>query len=346
MLPSFIALLLSCYAGGFVLFAFLWRWWLLLPAGAGAAMLAKWEWGSLAAADGPGVALGVALFVFLLLGAGSGLAASFLVNLGRSLGWRWLHPLLVLPLVLVLGFGSHFAYGWIDTQRRQARLAPPSTECRDGLHAVELGDSRLDLPIAPVLFVEGATREEHYVLSSNEHARHFCAATAGGPLPISAISVSLDGPPARRPESVKHAFCDRAQPAYFWAKMACSLIDVGAISDMPMKIRVSPNRPDFDPTQTYHRQFAKLTPVNGPDGIRIYMAQHSRYLERPDGYVADCYKPSSPLQPYLSCSAYAELAGKLLMSYRFRTSETLFAEQSRRVEANARAIFESLVAAD
>jgi hypothetical protein len=91
------------------------------------------------------------------------------------------------------------------------------------------------------------------------------------------------------------------------------------------------------------REAMKRNPVStAPDGVRTYREKHGFYLERPDGYFARCYAPSSPSQPWLYCSVKEKLTEGLTLSYDFRTTETLFLARSPIIAANARAIFDSL----
>lgn len=340
---DFIAFVLPWYVMGFISFALLWRWWLLLPIGAGGAILAKIEWDSLATADSPGLALGMAIYFFLVIGAASGATASLLVNIGRSLKWRWLKPLYVLPAVILVGFGSYFAFAWIEKQFRAARLAPPPQQCVDGLHLTTLGNVNLRLPIAPNIYIESTSMpKDHYLFASNQDARDFCDAADRGLPSIVSISLTLDGMPSRRPERTKHAFCARPQPNYAWAGMTCNLIDVSAIPDMPVRIRAALKKPGIDMVAISQAAISKLEPKENGDGVKIYAAEHSLYLARADGYVAKCYKPSSRRQPYLSCEAYVNLDGSLALSYRFRTTEGRFAQQSAVIDREAREIFQSL----
>ena len=341
-MPSFISFVLPWYAIGFLALAFWWRWWLLLPIGVIVGVLGKIEADSIARADGPALALGMAIFVFLCIGAGSGFLASALVIIGR---WRkWLHPLIVLPVVFVLGFGSYFAANWMEKRAREARRVPPPADCVDNPHPARLGDVELSIPIAPNIFMESSDAiEGHYLFSvyANQMAREFCADADVSPPALTSVSINLDGTPSRRAEQTKHPFCARKHPDLPWADMTCNLIPVSSITDMPVRLRASNVRPGFDVIATERNEMLKSQPSKATDGVKTYAAQHAQYLQRPDGYFARCHKSSSPRQPYLYCSAHL-LYGGVVLSYDFRTAESVFLTQSAVVETNARAIFDSL----
>lgn len=222
--------ILSPYVIGFLALCFWWRWWLLLPVGAVAAVIAAMQYRGVMQSDGPGMFLGVILVIFLALGAGSGAAASALVTLGRALHWRTLRPIIVLPIVFLLGLGSYFAFGWTQQKIREARFAAPSEACLNGLHPAKLGKVDLQIPIAPGLFLWGIDRDnERYILWSNPHARAFCALSESDPVALSGVHFMIDGSPSRRIAETKRPFCSRKHGEYPWADMACNLIASRAI---------------------------------------------------------------------------------------------------------------------
>ncbi|MGO7072181.1 hypothetical protein ACCT03_00075 [Rhizobium johnstonii] len=108
-LGHFLSLVGLPYAIGFLALCFWRRWWLLVPAGLVAAVLAKIEYASVNASDGAGVAFGIILVVFAMIGAASGFVASGLVLIGRATRLQALRAIYVLPAVFIVGFGSYFA---------------------------------------------------------------------------------------------------------------------------------------------------------------------------------------------------------------------------------------------
>lgn len=341
---SLLLFILAPYAIGFFALCFWWRWWLLLPIGAAAAVLAGMQYRSVMRSDGPGgMFLDVLLVVFLVLGAGSGAVASALVIAGRALRWRALKPMLVLPAVFLLGFGGYLGFGWTKEKIREARFAAPSAACLNGVHPAKLGDVDLDIPIAPGLFLWGMDRDnEHYILWSNPDTRAFCALSESDPLALSGIHFMIDGSPSRRRAETNRPFCARKHAEYPWADMACNLIASQAIPDNPVRVNVDLAKGRVD-WVAKEREAMKRNPVStAPDGVKTYREKHGFYLERPDGYFARCYAPSSSSQPWLYCSVRERLSEDLTISYDFRTTAELFLAKSPIIAANARAIFNSL----
>ena len=341
---SLLLFILAPYAIGFFALCFWWRWWLLLPIGSVAVVLAGLQYRGVMRSDGPGgMFLDVLLLVFLVLGAGSGAVASGLVIAGRALRWRTLKPLAVLPAVFLLGFGGYFAFGWTQEKIREARFVAPSDACLNGLHPARLGDVDLDIPVALGLFLWGIDRDnEHYILWSNPHARAFCALAERDPVALSGVHFKIDGSPSRRVAETKMPFCSRKHAEYPWADMACNLIASRVIPDNPVRVNVDLSKGRFD-WVAKEREAMQRNPVSiAPDGVRTYREKHRLYLERPDGYFARCYAPSSASQPWLYCSVREKLAEDLTISYDFRTTEALFLATSPIIAANARAIFDSL----
>lgn len=103
---SFVTLAAIPYFIGFLALCFWWRWWLLVPAGLVAAVLAKVEFASVNASDGAGAAFGIILVIFAMIGAASGFVASGVVLIGRTTRLQALRAVYVLPVVSILGFGS------------------------------------------------------------------------------------------------------------------------------------------------------------------------------------------------------------------------------------------------
>ncbi|MBY3441789.1 MFS transporter [Rhizobium laguerreae] len=335
--------MLPPYAIGFLALCFWWRWWLLVPAGIVAAALAKFEYASVTAADGPGLALGIILVVFMMIGATSGFVASGLVLIGRATRLQALRAIYVLPAVFILGFGSYFAVTWTQQKIREARYAPPAAACLDNLHPAQIADVEIAIPIAPGIFLYGERmNNDHYILWSNPDARAFCGEADGGNATLKSVVFMLDGSPARREMETKRPFCSRPHPEYPWAEMACHLIPTDAIPDKPVKMTVSVKAPGFDPSVREREAMSKNQAVVASDGLRTYRSQNDVYLQRPDGYFARCRDYRSKSQPWLYCTATEELSNKLAMSYDFRTTAELFINQSAAVAGSARAIFNSL----
>ncbi|WP_245488132.1 hypothetical protein [Rhizobium ruizarguesonis] len=137
---SFVTLAAIPYFIGFLALCFWWRWWLLVPAGLVAAVLAKVEFASVNASDGAGAAFGIILVIFAMIGAASGFVASGVVVIGRMTRLRALRAVYVLPVVFILGFGSFFAVTWTQQKIRETRYAPPSAACLDNLHPARIAD--------------------------------------------------------------------------------------------------------------------------------------------------------------------------------------------------------------
>ena len=106
----FVTLFLVPFCVGFAAFAFWWRLRLLLPAIAVGVFLFAIASGRVPNADGPSAFMVMAAFIFLSNGAASGVVASTLIIVGRRTNLSLLRPMLVLPLLLPLGFGSYFAW--------------------------------------------------------------------------------------------------------------------------------------------------------------------------------------------------------------------------------------------
>ncbi|MGO7802950.1 hypothetical protein ACC778_32870 [Rhizobium ruizarguesonis] len=340
---SLATLAATPYLIGFLALCFWWRWWLLVPAGLVAAVLAKVEFASVNASDGAGAAFGIILVIFAMIGAASGFVASGVVLIGRTTRLHALRAVYVLPVVFILGFGSFFAVTWTQQKTREARYAPPSAACLDNLHPARIADVAIAIPVAPgiLLFGDGMS-DDHYILWSNPDARAFCNEADGGSATLKSVVVMLDGSPSRREMETKRPFCSRLHPEYPWAEMACHLIPTDAIPDKPVKMTVSVKASSFDPSARERVAMFKNPAIVASDGLRTYRSKNDIYLQRPDGYFAQCYDRRSKIQPWLSCTATEELSNKLAISYDFRTTAELFINQSAAVAANARAIFNSL----
>ncbi|MGM5056109.1 hypothetical protein ACD589_15680 [Rhizobium sp. 814_E9_N1_1] len=340
---SFVTLAATPYLIGFLALCFWWRWWLLLPAGLVAAVLAKIEYASVNASDGAGVAFGIILVVFAMIGAASGFVAGGVVLIGRTTRLRALRAIHVLPVVFVLGFGSYFAVTWTQQKIREARYAPPAAACLDNSHPARIAGVAIAIPVAPGILLYGdGMSDDHYVLWSNPDARAFCNEADGGSATLKSVVFMLDGSPARREMETKRPFCSRPQPEYPWAEMACHLIPTDVIPDKPVQMTVSVKAPGFDPSVREREAMLKTQAIVASDGLRTYRSQNDFYLQRPDGYFAQCYDHRSKSQPWLSCTATEELSDKLAISYDFRTTAEIFIQQSAAVATNARAIFNSL----
>ncbi|MGO6881390.1 hypothetical protein ACCS44_21245 [Rhizobium ruizarguesonis] len=340
---SFVTLAAIPYFIGFLALCFWWHWWLLVPAGLVAAVLAKVEFASVNASDGAGAAFGIILVIFAMIGAASGFVASGVVLIGRTTRLRALRAVYVLPVVFILGFGSFFAVTWTQQKIREARYAPPSAACLDNLHPARIADVAIAIPVAPgiLLFGDGMS-DDHYILWSNPDARAFCNEADGGSATLKSVVVMLDGSPARREMETKRPFCSRPQPEYPWAEMACHLIPTDVIPDKPVKMTVSVKASGFDPSARERDAMLKNQAIVASDGLRTYRSKNDIYLQRPDGYFAQCYDHRSKIQPWLSCTATEELSDRLAISYDFRSTAELFMRQSVTVAGNARAIFDSL----
>ncbi|MGO7154576.1 hypothetical protein [Rhizobium leguminosarum] len=331
------------YAIGFLALCFWWRWWLLVPAGIVAAVLARIEYASVNASDGAGSVFGIILVVFAMIGAARGFVASGVVVIGRATRLQALRAAYVLPVVFILGFGSFFAVTWTQQKIREARYAPPDAACLDNLHPARIADVEIAIPIAPGIFLYGERmNNDHYILWSNPDARAFCGEADGGNATLKSVVFMLDGYPSRREMQTNRPFCSRPRPEYPWAEMACHLIPTDVIPDKPVQMTVSVRAAGFDPSAREREAMLKNQAIVASDGFRTYRSQNDFYLQRPDGYFARCHEHRSKSQPWLSCTATEELSEKLAISYDFRTTADLFMQQSVVVATNARAIFDSL----
>ncbi|MBY5779425.1 MFS transporter [Rhizobium leguminosarum] len=340
---SFVTLAAIPYFIGFLALCFWWRWWLLVPAGLVAAVLAKVEFASVNASDGAGAAFGIILVIFAMIGAASGFVASGVVVIGRMTRLQALRAVYVLPVVFILGFGSFFAVTWTQQKIREARYTPPSAACLDNLHPARIAGVAIAIPVAPGILLYGdGMSDDHYILWSNPDARAFCNEADGGSATLKSVVFMLDGIPARREMETKRPFCSRPQPDYPWAEMACHLIPTDVVPDKPVQMTVSVKAPGFDPSVREREAMLKNPAIVASDGLRTYRSQNEFYLQRPDGYFAQCHDHGSKSQPWLSCTATEDLSDKLAISYDFRTTTELFITQSAAVAAHARAIFNSL----
>ncbi|MBY3124557.1 hypothetical protein [Rhizobium laguerreae] len=340
---SFVTLAATPYFIGFLTLCFWWRWWLLVPAGLVAAVLAKVEFASINASDGAGAAFGIILVIFAMIGAASGFVASGVVVIGRMTRLQALRAVYVLPVVFILGFGSFFAVTWTQQKIREARYAPPSAACLDNLHPARIAGVAIAIPVAPGILLYGdGMSDDHYILWSNPDARAFCNEADGGSATLKSVVFMLDGIPARREMETKRPFCSRPQPDYPWAEMACHLIPTDVVPDKPVQMTVSVKAPGFVPSVREREAMLKNQAIVASDGLRTYRSQNEFYLQRPDGYFAQCHDHGSKSQPWLSCTATEDLSDKLAISYDFRTTTELFITQSAAVAAHARAIFNSL----
>ncbi|AIC28123.1 hypothetical protein IE4771_CH03029 [Rhizobium etli bv. mimosae str. IE4771] len=339
-LLSFVA---PAYAIGFLALCFWWRWWLLIPAGIVATVLAKIEFASVNSSDGPGVVFGIIIVVFLMIGAASGFVASGIVLVGRANRWRALRAMYVLPTVFILGFGSYFAVNWTQQKIREAHYAPPSAACLDNLHPARVADVDIAIPVAPGISLYGdGGNADHYILWSNPEARAFCREADRGAVTLNSVVFMLDGSPARREMLTERPFCSRPHPEYPWGEMACHLIPTDVIPDKPVEMTVSAKAPGSDPSAREREAMLKNQPIVASDGLRTYRSQNDIYLQRPDGYFAQCRDYRNKSQPWLYCTAKEQLSDQLTISYNFRSTAELFITHSATVAANARAIFNSL----
>lgn len=342
-LGHFLIFVGTCYAVGFLALCFWWRWWLLVPAGIVAAVLAKIEFASVNASDGPGVAFGVIIVVFAMIATASGFIASGVVLIGRMTRLRALRAVYVLPAVFILGFGSYFAVTGTQQKIREARYAPPSAACLDNLHPARIADVDIAIPVAPGMLLYGeGMNDDYYILWNNPDARAFCREADGGKATLKSVVFRLDGYPSRREMQTERPFCSRPYPEYPWAEMACHLIPTEVIPDKPVEMTVSIRSSGFDPSAREREAMLKNQPTVASDGLRIYRSQNDFYLQRPDGYFAQRRDYRSKSQPWLYCTAKEQLSEKLAISYNFRTTAELFITQSATVASNARAIFNSL----
>lgn len=342
-LGHFLSLAVQPYAIGFLALCFWWRWWLLIPAGIVAAVLAKFEYASVNASDGAGAAFGIILVVFLMIGAASGFVTSGIVLIGRTTRLEALRAVYVLPAVFILGFGSYFAVTWTQQKIREAHFAPPSAACLDNLHPARIADVDIAIPVAPGILLWGnGTNDDHYVLWSNPDARAFCGKADGGNAALKSIVFMLDGSPSRREMETEPPFCLRPHPEYPWADMACHLIPLDLIPDKPVEMTVSVRAPGIDPSAREREAMLKNQVSVATDGLRTYRSQNDIYLQRPDGYFAQCRDYHNKSQAWLFCTAKEQLSDQLAISYNFRSTAEVFITQSATVAANARAIFDSL----
>lgn len=342
-LGHFLSFVGPPYAIGFLALCFWWRWWLLVLAGIVAAVLAKIEYASVNASDGAGVAFGIILVVFAMIGAASGFVASGVVVIGRMTRLQALGAVYVLPVVFILGFGSYFAVTWTQQKIREARYAPPEAACLDNLHPARIADVNIAIPVAPGIFLYGdGMSEDHYILWSNPDARAFCREADEGNATLKSVVFMLDGSPSRGEMEIRRPFCSRSNSEYPWAEMACKLIPTEVIPDKPVGMTVSIKAPGVDPSARERPAMLTNQPTVASDGLRIYRSQNDFYLQRPDGYFAQCRDYRSKSQPWLYCTAKEELSDKLAISYDFRSTAELFITQSATVATNARGIFNSL----
>ncbi|WP_245521798.1 hypothetical protein [Rhizobium leguminosarum] len=162
---SFVTLAAIPYLVGFLALCFWWRWWLLVPAGLVATVLAKIEYASVNASDGAGAAFGIILVVFAMIGGASGFIASVVVVIGRMARLRALRAVYVLPVVFILGFGSYFAVTWTPAENQGGSLC--AARCRMSRQPASGPDCRfaIAISVAPGIFLYcDGTSDGHYIL--------------------------------------------------------------------------------------------------------------------------------------------------------------------------------------
>jgi hypothetical protein len=341
---SFVGWAAFPYLIGFLALCFWWRWWLLLPVGAIAAIFTGSQYAGALSGDGPGLAMGILLAYFLALGAGCGFIASGAVLIGRANGWRLLNPALTLPFVFVLGFGIHMLFYLAHAMATDARFAPPPENCFNRTYSAQLGDVDLALPTAPGLsfFETGSNRL--YGLSHNPDIRALCSKKPDETTELRSISFALGGLSAQRTREASRSFCSRGHPQYPWAEMACKPLNVREIIfDKPLYITIAISDPGRDLMALERDRVAKSPRSVTADGLKIYQGKHGLLFERPDGYLASCSSERlSKTESYLDCNAKETLSGQLMIAYQFKTTEARFFQETPQISATARAFFQSL----
>jgi hypothetical protein len=293
---------------------------------------------------GPGLVGGIVIFSFFCIGCVFGFLASVLVLVRRGKGFRFLSPVIVLPILFLLGLVSPFAWQSIEEKRREARNAPPPEECLNAQHPVAIGTRTLHIPVAPSLVINLAKGDgrSFYVLGYNEPVRQFCREAKDAALPLKSIALQLEntridsGAGTTRPH-----FCSRQHPEYPWAALACSppMRDVPA--GVVLRWTLSAARLEFDPIAFYGAVMLKQPRTELADGSSEYASEHERYLQRADGFFARCHSTEPVGNAPISCTAYERLPDGLIMDYSFRTTRDQFNNVSGTASTAAYAILES-----
>ena len=148
---EFLVPLFFFYAAAFASLAFLPRWWLLLPAAAGALALYLWTISDLRAADGPGVIFAIPLVFFAGLGFAAGFLARATLLSTRSLERAGLRTAVVLPIAFIAAPAIFWIWSTWSVRSAEARRAPPSATCLTQRHPATLGDLRLSVPLVPTI---------------------------------------------------------------------------------------------------------------------------------------------------------------------------------------------------
>lgn len=339
----FLAFALFPYTVGFLLLCFWWRLESMLLAWGVAFAFAAWASLSVGQSDGLDMGIAYILLLFLIIGAVSGAVASVLVIRGRASQWRLRSPLIILPIVFVLGPGSYITLDWIRESNRQARLAPPSEACLNGLHPGKFADIDVAIPLAPGLSLIGDHFEhEYYFLGSNSDARAFCRLVENDDVKLAGIRFKVDERHAIHTARKERPFCLRKRADYPWGDMACNPAAYRANIENPISVDVGLARGRTD-WEAEARDDMRRSPVStAPDGLKIYRAADAVYLERPDSYFARCSRPTAASQPLLYCTVRERLPQDLIISYTFEITEAEFLVKTPLIAAKARAIFDSL----
>lgn len=350
MNPIYLIFFVS-YAVGFLLVAFLWRWYLLLPMGAGLILLLGWALRGVFNEDSPGVIIAAPMVGLALLGVLAGVIASLIILLTRRCSRGWTAPAIVLPTtfvaVPVVVFGL---FSWQQTNMK-ARREPPSSACLTRLHTVVLGGTPLALPLAPA-FTVGQGREYHpsYSLDVNEQARKFCEETAAGPVKITNLTARLTPDHTRHLAVRSSAFCANARPFGWWRDLCRREHDDDPPADYPREVtfyalgEYEANKMHaFSADQFARFKTGNLPVVELAGGVRRYGEEKYPYFTRSDvpGYFARCYRTTQP-NADLACVAGYRLTPRIGIIYDFTAMAADFPERSAIVDRRAREVFASL----
>ncbi|NML09725.1 hypothetical protein HHL08_06110 [Sphingobium sp. AR-3-1] len=344
------SLFFVCYAIGFLLVAFLWRWY-LLPIGVGLLLLLWWVIRGVFNEDSPGVIVAAPMVGLAFLGVLAGLLAALIVLLTRKLARRWASPVVILPAtfftVPVVVFGLLF---WQQTSLK-ARRAPPSASCLARLHPVVLGGTPLALPLAPALSVgQGREYDPNYPLDLNEKARKFCAETSAGPIKITNLTARLTPDYSRHLAVRRSTFCASAKPYGWWHDLCRREHGDNPPSEYPREVSFyvlgeynARKMHAFSADELERLKVDSLTAKELGRGVRRYGDGHYSYFTRRDvpGYLARCYS-TGPVKTDLACVAGYRLTPRIGIIYEFATPADAFAEKSVAFDQRARQVFESL----
>ena len=337
---SFVVMALIPFVLGFAATGFWRRWGTLLPIGTGVVIVGAVQYSGALSGDGPGLPVGILLAWFFVLGAVCGSIASGTVLIGRGTGWKVLRPTLIIPAILVVGFGGPMAFYFAEAMMRDAKMAPPPQYCFKRLYPARIAGVDLSLPAAPGIsfFQTGSNRL--FGMWHNPDLRTLCSQSADQTTEMRAMTFMLHES-FWSTQDARDLFCSRQHPEYPWAAMVCDpKAGSKLVLDKPGFVRVEV----IDPASLNKGKSAAppdFPMTASPDGSKIYRDGDAIAVLTPDGDRADCGRIGR--DKYLHCDASGKLSDELAISYEFWADGDAIEQEMPRVAAAARDYFRSLV---